>query len=221
MKIADWKDRWETKQIGFHLSEVNPYLLNFFHLLSLSPGQKIFVPLCGKSIDLHFLKTRGLDVWGIEVSTKAIAEFFVEQKLSCKVEIFEQGKIWKSDHITIIEADLFSLAPGSIKGFNSFNAIWDRASCVAINPEERHKYLKLIKSLMGPGSKYLFDGLTHNGKDPLGPPFSINQEEFLQFCRNQLNLNFQILAEESNPATNPKWSEQNVVMREWVCLASS
>ena len=57
-----WEKRWETGQIGFHLAEVNPLLVRHHHVLP--PRARVFVPLCGKSLDLVWLAKEGHAVVG-------------------------------------------------------------------------------------------------------------------------------------------------------------
>lgn len=68
--------KWESNQIGFHLPEVNPYLQRHWSQLTLPTQARVLVPLCGKSLDLLWLAGRGHPVLGVELSQKAIEDFF-------------------------------------------------------------------------------------------------------------------------------------------------
>ncbi|MEB3210547.1 MAG: thiopurine S-methyltransferase, partial [Leptolyngbyaceae bacterium] len=46
MEESFWRQRWESSNIGFHKSEANPLMVNYFGKLSLSKGSRVFVPLC-------------------------------------------------------------------------------------------------------------------------------------------------------------------------------
>ena len=54
-----WLQKWENNQIGFHENKPNPLLVKYFHILSLEKGSRIFLPLCGKSLDMAWLLSRG------------------------------------------------------------------------------------------------------------------------------------------------------------------
>ena len=58
-----WHTRW-ANQIGFHLDEINPYLMRHLSRLRLQAGERILVPLCGKTLDLAWLAAQGLEVLG-------------------------------------------------------------------------------------------------------------------------------------------------------------
>jgi thiopurine S-methyltransferase len=47
-----WLDNWKNNKIGFHQAVANPYLVEFWGRLEVSTNSKVFVPLCGKSLDL-------------------------------------------------------------------------------------------------------------------------------------------------------------------------
>src|SRR5471032_3363284 len=90
MQPEFWHKRWASNQIGFHLTEVNPYLQRFWPGLERAVGSQVLVPLCGKSLDLAWLAGQGLQVLGVELSEKAVEAFFAEQQL--KPLIRQQGE---------------------------------------------------------------------------------------------------------------------------------
>lgn len=59
METSFWHRRWLNNEIGFHQSEVNPFLLEHFSALQLPPGRRVFVPLCGKTLDIGRLLSQG------------------------------------------------------------------------------------------------------------------------------------------------------------------
>ena len=71
-----WQNRWQEKRIGFNQTEVNPLLIKYWSDLNLPAGSRIFVPLCGKSIDMVWLAAQGYDVVGVELVESAVKEFF-------------------------------------------------------------------------------------------------------------------------------------------------
>lgn len=48
MKLDDWGNRWVDKRTGWHKSVTNEQLIKYFP----SGAKRVFVPLCGKSVDL-------------------------------------------------------------------------------------------------------------------------------------------------------------------------
>ena len=77
-----WESRWQENRIGFHLKEVNPYLLRFSDQLLNQNPDRVFVPLCGKTLDLCWLTTKTKKVIGVELVSKAVYDFFAENNIN-------------------------------------------------------------------------------------------------------------------------------------------
>jgi len=78
LKAAFWHDRWKNDQIGFHNEEINERLTRHWPTLGIDEGAKVFVPLCGKSLDMRWLRQQGHPVLGVDLSPIAIHAFFSE-----------------------------------------------------------------------------------------------------------------------------------------------
>ena len=78
MEEKFWHDRWQNNQIPFHKVEVNPLLVRNLPALELASGARVFVPLCGKSLDVHWLLAQGYRVAGAELSRIAVEQLFAE-----------------------------------------------------------------------------------------------------------------------------------------------
>lgn len=50
--------------------------------LDLAQGSRVFVPLCGKSLDMIWLAQQGHEVIGVELSPVAVEDFFRENGLN-------------------------------------------------------------------------------------------------------------------------------------------
>lgn len=48
-----WHRKWANNDIGFHEGAVNPLLVKHFSALGLERGDRVFLPLCGKTLDIH------------------------------------------------------------------------------------------------------------------------------------------------------------------------
>jgi thiopurine S-methyltransferase len=81
MNKAFWLERWEKKEIGFHKTEVNPSLLLVKDHFNIQKKQTVFVPLCGKSVDMLWFVEQGLQVIGVELSPIGVEEFVKENKI--------------------------------------------------------------------------------------------------------------------------------------------
>ena len=212
-----WQDRWQNKRIGFNQSDVNPLLIKYFKTLGLPVGSRVFVPLCGKSIDMVWLATQGYDVVGIELVESAIQEFFIEQSISHTViEDTEnphnkcyQGQL-AGQTIELWVADIFELSADSI---GHVDAVYDRAALIAMPPDMRPKYSEQICNLSRNAAQLLLT-LNYDQNEWSGPPFSISSEQVQQYYGTQ----YQITEIEGEPATLNAAPEMAV--REYVWLLS-
>ena len=107
MKSEFWIERWQEHKIGFHQSEYNARLIQHWPTKNSTP-QKIFVPLCGKSLDLRFLAQFGR-VTGVELSGIAIRSFFEEWACPTEVSALHGMPITHANGVSLIEGDLFEL----------------------------------------------------------------------------------------------------------------
>lgn len=164
-----WHERWQTRQLGFHLAEVNPLLVK--HHAVLPAGGRVLVPLCGKSLDLEFLAAEGQAVVGVELVQQAVDEFFAERSLAPVVAAGERAVAHSMDGLTLLTADLFGLARGDVGAVTS---VWDRAALVAMPPELRPRYARALCEL-APGATMLLVTFRHDFGG--GPPFSVSDDE--------------------------------------------
>ncbi len=169
-----WTDKWEKNEIGFHLEKPNEELVSFYHNMKLSPGDAIFLPLCGKSNDLIWLAKRGLNVFGCELCEIACESFFIENEISYQVEKRGDFRVYQSQNITLFQGDFFNL---NEKMFPKLNGIYDRAAMIALPFDLRKLYCDHLKKIMNTDTILLLMTLSHTGPLDIGPPFSISRNE--------------------------------------------
>ncbi len=169
-----WHQRWRAGQIGFHQQEIHVYLKRYWPALKLGGDERVFVPLCGKSLDMLWLAEQGHRVIGVELSEKAVADFFAENHLQAVRS--EEGPFvrWRCDEIELLQGDFFQLAPQHL---GSYQAIYDRASLIALPPTMRVDYVHHMVSLCTDGLRGLLVTLEYDQARMDGPPFSVEGKE--------------------------------------------
>lgn len=176
MEADFWHQKWERGEIAFHQSQANPFLVAHFDNLNLAKGSRVFLPLCGKTLDIAWLLTNGFRVAGAELSKIAIDELF--QSLSLKPQIAEAGNLmhYSAEDIDIFVGDIFDL---SAQMLGRIDAIYDRAALVALPAELRKKYAAHLTSITNTAPQLL---IAYEYDQALvdGPPFSISAEEVKQ-----------------------------------------
>ena len=100
-----WHDCWERGRLGFHQSSYNRHMIRFMPQLGLQPGAHVLVPLCGKSLDMLWLLHEGYAVTGIELSRKAVEDFFNENGLDYDVTDRDGIEAWRHGRLQILCAD--------------------------------------------------------------------------------------------------------------------
>jgi thiopurine S-methyltransferase len=169
-----WHERWREGRIGFHLNETNPNLSEWYSKLELVAGQSVFVPLCGKSLDLLWLGSQGLDVVGVEISELAVRSFFEENGLEPEVASVNDHDQWCAGNITILHANYFDLQPNDL---GPIDAVYDRASLIALPPDMRGAYAEKMRELVSTNVPMLLITLDYPGHQMSGPPFPVSSGE--------------------------------------------
>lgn len=174
MKHEFWLERWEQNQIGFHQVEINRYLSTHWAELGLARGARVFVPLCGKSLDMLWLHEQGHPVLGNELSIKAVEAFFSENELPATVTGEARFTRYAADGLEILAGDFFALKGTDL---GEIRAVYDRASLIALPPPMRQDYARHMSSLLPGDSRILLVTMEYPPGTLEGPPFSVTDEE--------------------------------------------
>ena len=185
METQFWDKRWAAGNIGFHQSSFNEHLLKYWPQIEVATSATVFVPLCGKSLDLHWLAERGHRVLGNEVVPMAVDEFFQEATL--EPEITDCGTFQRMTHgdLTILCGDFFTLQPADLEGVTAW---YDRAAQVALPPEMRAAYYQHLADLLPSGAVGLSLSFEYPQMEKDGPPFSVEEEEIRELCHGRFQV---------------------------------
>ena len=179
MQTEFWLDRWQKNEIGFHQPDGNTYLHRYWCELAVPTKAQVFVPLCGKSRDLLWLRSQGHPVLGSELAPTAVRDFFAEAALppkvvEPKVMPHAAGERWQADGIEIISGDFFALSPADL---NETHAVFDRAALVALPPPMRARYAVKMAELVKPNTQMLLVTMEYDQAHMAGPPFAVLEDE--------------------------------------------
>lgn len=184
MDAAFWHQKWEANEIGFHEGEANRLLVKYFNALSLAEGRRVFVPLCGKTLDIAWLLSNGFRVAGAELVESAIEQLFSD--LGIEPEISEVGEVkrYSAKNIDIFVGDIFAV---SSEILGSVDAIYDRAALVALPEEIRRRYTGHLMEISDRTPQLLLT-FEYDQSVMDGPPFSISNEEVIQHYGDRYEL---------------------------------
>lgn len=173
MEAEFWHKRWADGEIGFHEGQANDMLVAHFKDLHTAQNARIFVPLCGKTRDIHWLLSQGRRVAGAELNETAVTELFAE--LGVTPDITPCGGLTKysAENIDIFQGNLFDLTADDL---GPVDAVYDRAAMVALPADMRKKYAAHLVDITNAAPMLLlaFD-YDQNFID--GPPFSVPADE--------------------------------------------
>ena len=167
-----WLACWREGRTRFHLDQVHPALMRY--ISQVPSGARILVPLCGKSLDLGWLKDQGYIVVGVELAEQAVSELFEHLEVEPTRTPDGPFEIWESPGLSVYVGDIFELT-ADLAG--TFDAIWDRAALIALNPTDRTRYAPHVSSFLKKDSSVLLSVLLYDQQKMSGPPFSVTADE--------------------------------------------
>lgn len=171
MEPGFWHDKWHQQQIGFHQQDINPFLVKYWQKLALPAAAKVFVPLCGKSLDMCFLAEQGHQVIGCELNELAVQQFFSDNQLEMTKTVVGEHQHYQTEQISLYQGDIFTL-PNELT--QDVTAFYDRAALIAWPESMRAQYAKQLASLLPSGSLGLLVTLDYPQEALNGPPFAVS-----------------------------------------------
>ena len=205
MKKDFWLERWERQEIGFHQNGINPYLCQYWQELHLARDSEVFVPLCGKSSDLLWLRQQGHPVLGVELSAIAAQAFFEENGYTPHHAADGKFECYEADRIRILCGDFFDLCKGDLA---NAGAVYDRASLVALPPDMRERYVRHLVGTLPPATQILLITFDYPQPEMPGPPFAVSPAEVETLYRPHAEI--RQLAQLDVLAQNPRFQERGL-----------
>ncbi|MFD1216543.1 thiopurine S-methyltransferase [Microbulbifer celer] len=173
MEKAFWLEKWQKMEIGFHNAEAHPLLVKHFDALNLPKGSRLFLPLCGKTLDIGWLLGNGYQVAGAELSETAVVQLFEQLQVAPTIDELGELKRYSADGIDIFVGDIFQLDPDTL---GQVDAIYDRAALVALPESMRARYAQLLIALTTTAQQLLIT-FDYDQSQIAGPPFCVDSDE--------------------------------------------
>ena len=157
-----WAKRWQTGDNIWQQSTPNPFLVKCLPALDAVKASvpstrrpRIFLPLCGSTLDLLYLIQQGWHVIGLDAVEQPLREFTRDHlsELGPVHDVSHDGAATSivhiaGEHIDLFCCDLFSseVTPQLFGG--KVDAVWDRGSFVAIGVQQRPSYVAKVVELL-------------------------------------------------------------------------
>ncbi len=199
-----WHERWQNKDIGFHQSDIHALLQKHWSRLAIAKGSSIFVPLCGKSLDMVWLAEQGYRVVGAELSPLAIDEFFAEREMQPAVREVGSFTVKSAGPYELWCGDIFELPLDAVAGIAG---VYDRAALVALPAELQAPYAAKLFQLL-PAAPILLITLDYDAARMTGPPFAVSRAQVDRLFAG----NYAITEVECRPALdlNPRFRQRGL-----------
>ena len=215
-----WWARWQEGRIGFHLPEVNPLLIRYVHSLvtDTHPDETscILVPLCGKSKDLIWLQSYFHQVIGVELVPQAVKAFFKENQITPTHSLKNPFVTYQHANLALLQGDIFQMTSKHLED-QPIQAVFDRASLIALPDELRKNYVELLRGLVSPNTKLLLVTLAYEEGVISGPPHSVPENEIFDLFAFATNIELlekqDILSESPNfHKAGLRWAHEAVYL---------
>jgi len=184
MQTNFWQQRWKDNEIRFHEPEANAFLVDHLTGLNLTSGSRVLVPLCGKTLDIHWLLGRGYRVVGAELSKLAIDALFEEMEVIPCITRVGELLHYRAESIDIFVGDIFDL---NAELLGPVQAIYDRGALVALPEDIRQRYVSHLL-LISDAAPQLLITYQYNQQLLAGPPFSLGEAILSDYYRASYQL---------------------------------
>lgn len=164
-----WNTRWQKQEIAFHQADFHDLMQRYWPGLGLPAGSAVFVPLCGKSLDMVWLARQGHRIVGAELSDIAVDAFFAEQGLEPKATTVGPFEEKVAGPFELWRGDFFDLP---LKAVANVAAIYDRASLIAFPPAMQERYANKLCGLSPAATPILLMTFDYDQSQMSGPPFA-------------------------------------------------
>ncbi|QOL24640.1 thiopurine S-methyltransferase [Thalassotalea sp. LPB0316] len=173
MEASFWHNCWQKDSIGFHQDELHPFLTQYIQPLIGAQDHKVFVPLCGKSLDMFFWAEH-MQVDGCELSEIACRDFFEDHNIDYQTHLKPPFVCYSKDEIRLYQGDIFELSPEML---GKVDWVYDRAALIALPKSLQLQYVDYIRSLVTTGVKLALITLEFPPEELSGPPFPVFQAD--------------------------------------------
>lgn len=183
MQAAFWHQRWQENQIGFHLPAPHLLLTESLTATPLPANSTVFVPLCGKTLDIAYLLTSGYQVRAIELSEMAVKQLF--DSLGVRATVTEQDGLlrYTADKLVVYVGDVFDLTQACL---GEVDWVYDRAALVALPEKMREQYVLHLQQITNTASQLLIT-IEYDQAQLNGPPFSIDANLVKHYYQSAYN----------------------------------
>ena len=205
MDATYWHRRWAANDIAFHEPLPNARLVRYLGELELDEDSRIFVPLCGKTVDIPWLLANGYRVAGAELSEIAVSQLFSENGIDPEISRCGRRVHYRSEGIDIFVGNVFDL-DGETLG--AVDGIYDRGALVAMPPDVRARYARHLTEICAQAPQLVIT-CDYDHREISGSPFPVDRTEITRIYGDSYDVRLAERAEATGGLKGivPAWTE--------------
>ena len=166
-----WHEAWaKNDEPGWQQTDFNPYLTKHWP----AGPEVVFVPLCGRSLDMLWLHQQGHHIVGIDLSVSAIQTFCKQQSIEATCERDGALTVFRAPGWTLYAGDFFKLTGEHL---TRVGRVYDRAALIALPEPMRAKYAAHCQAIIPGGTEIFLLTISYDQDLMKGPPFSVTDSE--------------------------------------------
>jgi thiopurine S-methyltransferase len=212
MEHTFWHHKWERNQVGFHLNYVHPLLIRNLDLFQFNTGSveqnRIFLPLCGKTLDIGYLLSKNYSVVAVELSEIAVQAVFQTLNLQpdnpVKISDWAGGKCYQSKNLQIYVGDFFALTQGDLA---NIALVYDRGALIALPEALRTDYAQHLARITEHAPQLLIT-LDYDQSVAGGPPFAVSTKSIEVLYGNTYSI--QLIEEADIIEEEPRFKAKGI-----------
>ena len=146
----DWEQRFRAEDAPWERGGEHPALAHWLKTGALTPGERVYVPGCGRGLEPAALARAGMAVVASDIAPSAAA--------------FQRRALAPHSSAEIIQGDSLAWRPDT-----PFDALYEQTFLCAIHPRQREAYEAMAFDVLRPSGKLL--ALFMQKDERGGPPY--------------------------------------------------
>ncbi|KAI0394654.1 S-adenosyl-L-methionine-dependent methyltransferase [Xylariaceae sp. FL0594] len=188
---SKWHELWEINHCPWDRGGPS---MPLYDLLKENPGslialpdeknpKKALVPGCGRGYDVLLLSSFGYDVYGLDVSPKAVEEAKANSEKALSEGQYPVQSEGKRGSVTWLVDDFFAQVWKDVD--TRFDLIFDYTFFCALPPLMRPSWASRMRSLLAPGGRLVcLEFPSEKKASEGGPPWAAPPEEYVGYLSN-------------------------------------
>lgn len=182
MQTEFWHEAWaKAPEPGWQQKAYNRFLTRHWAATGAVPQETVFVPLCGRSLDMQWLREYGHHIVGIDLSVSALERFCEQQSIDAVCERDGELSVFRAPGWTLYAGDFFKLQSSHL---SQVSRVFDRAALIAMPEDMREKYSAHLTAVLPGGVEMFLITISYDQEKMKGPPFSVPDAEVHRLYRN-------------------------------------